>query len=348
MNLPIQYLRGIAAILVVFAHFRFFPIIKHLCGSIGVDIFFIISGYIMSQTIGKYKFQKTKFFVNRVIRVHTLYIFLTVPLILYKFYIINDITIKEGLFSSLFFMGHDPSGLYKDPLIFSGWSLFYEFVFYTVLALTIGFRKVVANSVLFFLGFVGLIVTIQSSLGYFINSFYLLFFIGYNLDWIKNRLNKKIEFNFTLSVILMLIVMSFNDAGGVNFIPRQSILITLPRYLNGIDGIPSFSFLVPRILFWGLPSLYFTLSFMRYFENRKIRTLKYLGDISYSVYLVHSFLFLINRPIYDMFLSTLLPYNIYIILIFFTIIPISHITYIFIEKRLSNWIKLRAHKVFSL
>jgi len=99
MNLAIQYLRGIAAIVVVFAHFRFIPGLNG--GAIGVDIFFILSGYIMSLISPKYINNRLIFIKKRFIRVYPLYLFffLTVSL----FYIsVDSLDITQFLYSFIF------------------------------------------------------------------------------------------------------------------------------------------------------------------------------------------------------------------------------------------------------
>jgi peptidoglycan/LPS O-acetylase OafA/YrhL len=51
--ISIQFLRAIASLLVLQVHlFPYLPFInKFFCGSIGVDIFFVISGYIIADSV---------------------------------------------------------------------------------------------------------------------------------------------------------------------------------------------------------------------------------------------------------------------------------------------------------
>src|SRR5271167_3100007 len=79
MIMPIQYLRGIAALMVVWCHglrqvhgvsdFIDIPTF----GAYGVDIFFVISGFIMTVTTWDKPITPRQFFVLRIIRVVPLY-----------------------------------------------------------------------------------------------------------------------------------------------------------------------------------------------------------------------------------------------------------------------------------
>lgn len=75
----IQSLRAIAAILVVFVHLEVF--LHHLdlkpFGHCGVDIFFVISGFIMVQTTRRGGHSPARFMANRIARVVPLYWLLT-------------------------------------------------------------------------------------------------------------------------------------------------------------------------------------------------------------------------------------------------------------------------------
>ena len=85
INIPIQYLRGIACMLVVVTHF-IHPFLKLYCGSIGVDIFFIISGYVMLKGISRYSKDRLGYIKNRLIRIFPLYLFLSLPIFVLEFH----------------------------------------------------------------------------------------------------------------------------------------------------------------------------------------------------------------------------------------------------------------------
>ena len=85
----LQALRGIAALLVVWAHLKW-PLtdlcpnithntfIKTAHGSIGVDLFFIISGFVICLTACKRHHQPLDFFLARIARVAPLYLVATI------------------------------------------------------------------------------------------------------------------------------------------------------------------------------------------------------------------------------------------------------------------------------
>ena len=321
-NIPIQYLRGLASILVVFVHFRLFPIFDSFCGAIGVDIFFIISGFIMGKGIERYSENKYKFIVNRLIRIFPLYFILSLPIFFLSFCNGN----YKNIFSSFFFVGGSINE-YKDPLLFSGWSLFFEFIFYFILIIFSKSKKTLLG-ILFFMGFVGLFFTVDNIAGFFLNQFYILFAFGILIEKLfENKfLNNNSNSFFVLSVLLLISAMLFNDYSIMfkdeNYIPRQYLYILNLQF--------------PRIFIWGIISGIFIISFCIFFKRKKeILWLRKLGDISYSIYLVHTLLFIIKNSF------RILDNKIYNFIMFALIIPISILTYNLIEVRFTNWLKQR-------
>lgn len=321
-NIPIQYLRGLASILVVFTHFRLLPILDLFCGAIGVDIFFIISGFIMAKGVERYSENKFDFIINRLIRIFPLYIILSLPIFFLSYYHGNF----KNIFTSLFFVGGNFNE-YKDPLLFSGWSLFFEFIFYLILILFSNSKKTIIL-ILFFMGFVGLIFTIDNAVGFFLNQFYILFAFGMLIEnFFDNKyLNSNKTLFFILSVFLLFFIMLFNDYSILfndsSYIPRQFVYILNLQF--------------PRIFIWGIVSGVFIVTFCIFFKTKKeIYWLKKLGDISYSVYLVHTVLYIIKNSF------RVLDNKIFTFILFILIIPISILTYNLIEVKFTSWLKNR-------
>lgn len=330
LNLPIQYLRGVAALLVVFTHFDRFPIINQFCGAIGVDIFFIISGYIMGITVPRYEGRSLAFILNRAIRIFPLYLIISAPEFLSK--ALNG-QYFEILRSAFLFNGTTKG--YDDPVLFSGWTLCYEFIFYLITILFVRKQRF-GIGVLTIMGIIGLL-PIGSMLGYFFNSFYLLFVAGLFLSHLMKHTdhtsNQSKAINLISSAVVLLIVMLFQDESETvsalgYYIPRQFVFVQ--------------HIAIPRILIWGLPAFYFTLSFVTFFENRNpIKPLMTLGNISYSIYLVHTFLIMLFMRVEHYFLNEIngVLFQVMYVITLLSVFPISMMTHYLIEVKLSAYLK---------
>jgi peptidoglycan/LPS O-acetylase OafA/YrhL len=141
--LSIQVLRAIAAWLVVMHHMgkeldspfaNFFA----QQGNFGVDIFFVISGFIIYHVASTKDHGAKTFIMNRVFRLIPAYWIATLLLISAKFLIPNDFSYTDWSFktliSSLFFIPvENPAGLGPFPPLVVGWTLNIEVFFYAVL-----------------------------------------------------------------------------------------------------------------------------------------------------------------------------------------------------------------------
>ena len=101
MYLSIQYLRALAAIMVVIAHSNHKAMIYNVdllnfvkIGGGGVDLFFIISGFIMCLTVDRNRQSFTSFMKSRVIRIAPLYWILTCVAL--TIYLINPNLVKSS------------------------------------------------------------------------------------------------------------------------------------------------------------------------------------------------------------------------------------------------------------
>ena len=139
----LQYLRALAALAVVYSHAAlqvegYLPLLPQV-GGFGVDVFFVISGFIMVW-IAKPEDTPGRFVVNRVRRVVPLYWFFTLlmaGLLLLAPSVFKSATFDIGeLVLSLAFVPFEstsyPGWLY--PIVAPGWSLNYEMYFYALFA----------------------------------------------------------------------------------------------------------------------------------------------------------------------------------------------------------------------
>lgn len=144
----IQSLRGLAAMLVVMFHFRTdlaqtFPIADRIfgCGSIGVDLFFMISGFIVYYVIkdeNKGFDSSCEFMIKRLCRILPPYIIATL-FVAGKSWEAWQVTLNSFLF-----LPKDTSQIapyFGYAKLNVGWTLNYEFMFYSLSALALIFKK---------------------------------------------------------------------------------------------------------------------------------------------------------------------------------------------------------------
>ncbi|MHA8095454.1 acyltransferase family protein [Aquirufa lenticrescens] len=274
----IQLLRLLASFLVIFYHNQFINI---KIGSFGVDIFFVISGFIISIVVNR---SSQYFLSKRLIRLLPMYSIFTLlfVLIAYLFphqYNSNNISAESFIKSILFIPYHlNNSG----PLLSIGWTLNYEMYFYFIISLFIFFSRnphTILIGASFLLMTINLTSTICSNyfqsfhLNYYGNYMSLEFIYGIFLFYIsRNKLLRKVITNINV-VILLIIAM---------------ILVIIMTVLEK-NEINSY-----RYVFFGLPSFMLVMLFV-FQENHKspnriLRGLIRLGNSSYIIYLLHPFI----------------------------------------------------------
>lgn len=136
----LQILRAVAAASVVYLHIGCEP----WFGGFGVDIFFVLSGFVMCYIIDSGESGK-EFFLRRIARVVPLYWALTVTafvLVCFKPVLFNSTTADFGnLLKSLLFIPYTKENGTISPIIPVGWTLNYEMYFYVLITMaTIWFR----------------------------------------------------------------------------------------------------------------------------------------------------------------------------------------------------------------
>ncbi|MBR0851333.1 acyltransferase [Bradyrhizobium diazoefficiens] len=139
----IQALRAFAALLVVWAHLKEFfpesPLVKMLPSGIsGVDLFFVISGFIMVSSTANPNVDWRSFFEKRVVRILPLYYFFTFLVLALTFAapaaFKSSAPSWQQLWQSLAFIPFEkaPGRIY--PLYYLGWTLNFEMFFYAIFA----------------------------------------------------------------------------------------------------------------------------------------------------------------------------------------------------------------------
>jgi exopolysaccharide production protein ExoZ len=285
-NIGIQILRGLAATLVVLHHSfeESLAIYPHITpnwliafGACGVDIFFVISGFIIySVTYGRESQSRESapvFLLKRLIRIFPLYwICLFATLALWRsglFY--RNLHVDANTFTCSLFL------LPSDKLIIDvAWTLVYEMLFYYLFTITLYFRNarisVLATTGLICTGIlVGQILPNGEVKHFLTNPIVLEFCFGLFLAYFVN------------SPVFRVAWLRYLWMPGLILIAAAAFLIENKHSSTGGPG-PEVRFLA-----WGLPAVLVTLSFIKTrFESSALnRIFVPVGDASYSIYLTH-------------------------------------------------------------
>ena len=343
-------LRGIAVLGAVFYHaeiilgnFRIFP-----GGFLGVDVFIVISGYLMTAIISKeYKATNTFSFKNyykrrirRLLPALLVVIFFTsiasyfilLPSLFEDF--IKSVFASIFFFSNFFFhysgQAYGAQVLSEIPLLHT-WSLSLEEQFYIVyptilLGLVIYLKKrieiILIIGILLSVIFASIITVNHQSFNYYMlpsRAWEFLFgaLLGVKLDQINSNENKKTK-QFLALIGFIVLLLSFALFDDSNFHPSYLTLIPVTATYLIIQNTSEDS-LINKVL--SIPALIF------------------IGLISYSFYLWHHPIFSFAK-ILDIGQESILIKT----LIIFISILLGFITYKFIEKPFRN----EGEKVFNL
>ncbi len=179
----IQALRFVAAALVVVSHIRTEYGMAPF-GAAGVDVFFVMSGFIIHYVTQN---GAPQFFTRRLIRIVPLYWMGTLGLAAVALLapgLLNqvDFSLTRLLGSLFFFPVWDESIQYHMPLLMLGWSLNYEILFYLLyfvsLQISHHYRMQICSALLLGLTLVHPFVAPQSALSYWSDGYILEFIYG--------------------------------------------------------------------------------------------------------------------------------------------------------------------------
>src|SRR5258708_32725989 len=266
----VQYLRGIAVILVV---------LHHLCfnntqlGPFGVKIFFVISGFVMWHTTVGADISVMSFWHRRLVRIVPLYwislsILVAIALSAPQALKTTVITPENVVKSFLFIPHYHTVQKFIAPILIPGWSLNYEMFFYFIFGITLlvesrAFRAVTIGGILWTLVLLGLSLNLEgAAAATYTSPDLLLFFDG---------------------IILAIIFRSYN----VGSVVLGSILIcvgVLSIRVSGDFGLfDNFIGLSPALIVAGFLALEPAL------RRAPNLLLHMIGNASYSIYLSHLF-----------------------------------------------------------
>jgi exopolysaccharide production protein ExoZ len=279
--LGLQALRLVAALLVVCTHATFYAserLDKQFAtwerGARGVDIFFVISGFVMiysSQKLFASPSGWKKFARHRIIRIVPLYWLITTLKVL-SLLLTTGLVLHASLrpipiiCSYLFLPSRNPDGNIL-PLVNAGWTLNFEMLFYFFFAFALFLR----TNVFKFVGVAMVLLSIGAyfrtpawpPIGFYLNSVVLEFYLGM---LIAKACLQGIYFPKRFAYLLI--------GGGIILLLLPPMDWGLPTFL--ISGAPA------ALIVWAAASL-------GELEGLIPRFVLYLGDASYAIYLIHPF-----------------------------------------------------------
>ena len=343
----IQVLRGVASLLVVFLHatvnlndvfhkpflYNFFNF-----GGAGVDIFFVLSGFIITHTSFNGLAHKEKLFPfirRRFVRIFPTYWiiisgFLLLQFLLPAFYKTPfDCNVLNILSTYFLLPGHNMvNGV--------SWTLSYELFFYILFSLAFIIPSKKITWVVFALYTLAII---------------LIPITGHNIEngnqWLK-LLAYPMNVEFFMGVFAALIIPKLSKKLSVPFIIIGAVLFLFCGVLsNNGYGIVSNSF--NRVVLFGIPSFFIIVGLVRFELGKTMdihSILLSLGEASYSLYLLHLPIIVACLKIME---KLNIQNNIVLHLLLFALIIFiclaSVLFYKWIEKplinKLNNWNKKR-------
>jgi exopolysaccharide production protein ExoZ len=279
----IQIMRGCAALSVALAHAATqFPgagtILRVASAQAGVDVFFVISGFIMVYVTETRRQTGAEFFLNRCARIvpnYWLYTAITAALALaaHSFFRETTFTVPHFVLSMLFIAHPNPAipGS-PSPLLRPGWTLNFEMFFYLIFALSFSAwkRRVwITGGAIAALVLIGLLFPFDS--------------VVYRVY------TSPIMFEFVLGMILAVLYLI-----GLPSVPG---IVSLLIATGGVLAIVAAPFAADaphriRVLCFGLPAFAIvgaTLLVGDMGRGAAGKLLTRLGDASYSIYLTHPF-----------------------------------------------------------
>lgn len=289
----IQVLRALAAAMVVFGHlignarqhpdmFGALPAFRY-AGGAGVDIFFLISGFIMVQSSGRLFGSVAgtfEFLRRRLIRIVPLYWLATLAVL----------ALMQGhgpaagiraIAASLAFIPYDTAGRGDGmafPLLDLGWTLNYEMLFYLVFALCLPLARgrcvAAVGTVLAIMVLLGnLVPPHQIALHFWTRPITLEFVAGMGLALMVASLRPTLPVAVRLALVVAAAALYWADPYGL------FLMKTTPNELI-------------RLMGWGVPAMLLLIAAITgpaALDNALGRAVVALGDASYALYLLHPF-----------------------------------------------------------
>ena len=295
----VQVLRGLAALLVLWDHLKYnmgrdagdfsnVPLLATDFGAIGVDIFFVISGFVISMTAAKMEGDWRAFLVSRLSRVVPLYFIVSTLFAVVAFSLNKPVDIcGRTVVATYDFIPLLDGPNFTGPILTNGWTLSFEMWFYLCFAvlLRVGLdrRAWLWLSVFFVCGIAANMAFMQSASWYLPKFLFhpmtLEFCAGCILYHLRNRMGKSAMYVMGGFCLVFLLLGYDQSYLGVHWNIMNHVKAGLHRAAVWGGFAACLVGLMTQI------DLKYSLKWPRF--------LLLLGDASYSIYLVPAVFMLI-------------------------------------------------------
>jgi exopolysaccharide production protein ExoZ len=291
--LSVQRLRGIAVLMVLIVHIE--DVARHFAGWENVhtlysqrlgysaaDLFFVISGFIMAYITFTRPFNARSWAISRFIRIYPMYILFSgiVMLMWLRDPRMTMGTGEQSWTRVLMSMAGLPQA--DLPLLFVGWTVEHEIVFYTVVFLTASLlgrdRLYAVMATLSALALGRWLLRLATGIDFWDWHLASPYMIQFTLGVFLFRHSEQLaalgwKLPLAFSAVFLTLAMSFTESGTINHEPMS------------------------RVVLFGLAYSGLLLAFLNGERERRARghvdthrdTLVWIGDASYSIYLTHPF-----------------------------------------------------------
>jgi exopolysaccharide production protein ExoZ len=276
----LQALRALAATTVVFDHIQYLR-----WGAFGVDIFFVLSGFIMCHISSS---DSSRFFIKRIIRVVPLYWFCTLGVaaiaLLKPGLLLSTSFSSTALLKSLFFIPFRRPDHRIAPLLFLGWTLQYEMLFYAIFGTVLKITRKHVRSVTM------VAIVLLFAIGKLLRVYHHHFLV-------LNFYSSFVILEFALGILCYILWArygaAFRRVHWTALIPAAALsyvfFVLMDLHILESYG-PALRY-VPDFLLRGFPASLLLLSFLSLEGRFRFPALVLLiGDASYSLYLLHPYI----------------------------------------------------------
>jgi exopolysaccharide production protein ExoZ len=277
--ISIQILRAIAVLMVFAFHITDTPFIKDVSGTTafkmglaGVDIFFVISGFVIYVSTKQTTITPIEFWRARFIRIAPLYYIYTLSFLGLLFVagrLPTDFAVIEIVKSFLFVPFNNSLNGQPVPLLGVGWTLNYEAFFYFVFGL-------------------GLLISSQQTRLFFITVvFGILIVMRFVLDP-TNDLIVRITSPLLLEFLAGISLAIYNSQH-LTERPFTGVVLIISSIIV-LHLVSVFYPTAPRTIGFGIPAVFMLQGFVfceKWLHAPAFLIPRLLGDASYSIYLTH-------------------------------------------------------------